>query len=89
MFLNSSISKIFPFLIAVDSTIQIHKTWKFSLFSSPNCHIIVLIFELHISIEAIKLFSKLIFFKSYFYKFLLFKICIHLVLFTLKETSYN
>jgi hypothetical protein len=58
LFLNSSISRIFPFLIALDSEIQIHNTLKLGiqLFTSSceaKTQITVLILELHISIAAI------------------------------------
>ena len=50
LFLNSSMSKIFPFLIAFEFAIHIHKMWKSLLFSLSKYPIIVLILELHISI---------------------------------------
>jgi hypothetical protein len=53
LFLNSSISRIFHFLIAFDAEIHTHRILKFDfLLSLSKYQITVLIFELHISIAV-------------------------------------
>lgn len=53
LFLNSSISRIFPFLIAFDEAIPTHKMWKLFASSWLNFPMTVLIFEVPISIAVI------------------------------------
>ncbi|MDR2411224.1 MAG: hypothetical protein LBD88_01075 [Candidatus Peribacteria bacterium] len=59
LFLNSSISRIFPFLIAVEFEIPTHNMLKSSFFSLSKYQIIVLILELHISIVVIVLYTDI------------------------------
>jgi hypothetical protein len=62
LFLNSSISSIFHFLIALDKTIHTHKILKSSVFSFSKYQITVLIFELQISIDVIVLYQDIFIF---------------------------
>jgi len=60
LFLNSSISSIFHFLIAVEFEIQTHNILKSSFLSLSKYQITVLILELHISIVVIVLDTHII-----------------------------
>ena len=60
LFLNSSISRIFHFLIAFESEIPTPNIWKSSCDSLSKYPIIVLIFELQISMVVITLETHII-----------------------------
>jgi hypothetical protein len=57
--LNSSISRMFHFLIAVEFEIPTHNMLNHPSFSSPKYPIIVLILELHISMVVIALYTDI------------------------------
>jgi hypothetical protein len=75
LFLNSSISSIFHFLIAVEFDIQTHNILKSSFLSLSKYQITVLILELHISIVVIVLDAHILICKL---KIILFKKIIRL-----------